>query len=127
MTFPGDHASASGRRVDRSRQAYGAWGERKVARWYRDAGYEVLDQNWHGSSGELDLVLGRHDEIVFCEVKTRRSERFGAAAEAVDQRKQRRIRSLAAQWLESHQHAGRVRFDVATLTGTRLEIIESAF
>ena len=65
--------------------------------------------------------------IVFCEVKSRRSERFGAAAEAVDRRKQLRIRSLAAQWLAAHGRAGRVRFDVATVTGTRIEVIEFAF
>ena len=98
-----------------------------MARWYRDAGYEVLDQNWRVRSGELDLVLARGDEIVFCEVKSRRSDRYGTAAEAVDRRKQIRIRSLAAQWLQSHDRRGRIRFDVATVTGTRLEVIEEAF
>ena len=98
-----------------------------MARWYRDAGYEVLDQNWRVKSGEIDLVLARGDEIVFCEVKARRSDRFGSPAEAVDRRKQIRIRSLAAQWLRTHDRSGHVRFDVATLTGTRLEVIEGAF
>ncbi len=98
-----------------------------MARWYRDAGYEVLDQNWRTKSGELDLVLARGDEIVFCEVKARRSERYGSALEAVDRRKQMKIRSLAAQWLRAHDRSGRVRFDVAALTGTRLEVVEAAF
>ena len=78
-------------------------------------------------SGELDLVLFRDGEIVFCEVKSRRSERYGAAAEAVDRRKQIRIRSLAAQWLETSGRRGRVRFDVATVTGVEVDVIESAF
>ena len=98
-----------------------------MARWYRDAGYEVLDQNWRTKSGELDLVLARGDEIVFCEVKARRSDRFGSGLEAVDRRKQIRIRSLAAQWLATHDRSGRVRFDVAALTGTDLEVVEGAF
>ena len=113
--------------MDRSRQARGAWGERKAARWYRDAGYEILDQNWRCASGELDLVAARGDEIVFCEVKARRSNRFGTAAEAVDRRKQARLRSLAARWLSENDRRGRVRFDVAAITGTSLEIIENAF
>ena len=46
--------------------------------------------------GELDLVLERDDEIVFCEVKSRSSNRFGTAAEAVDQRKQSRIRGAGS-------------------------------
>jgi putative endonuclease len=77
--------------------------------------------------GELDLVLFRDGEIVFCEVKARRSERYGAAAEAVDWRKQRRIRSLAVQWLEASGRHGRVRFDVATVTGVEVNVIEGAF
>ena len=78
-------------------------------------------------SGELDLILFRDGEIVFCEVKARRSERYGTAAEAVDRRKQMRIRSLAAQWLESSGRRGRVRFDVATVTGVEVKVIEAAF
>ena len=77
--------------------------------------------------GELDLVLCRDGEIVFCEVKSRRSERYGAAAEAVDWRKQRRIRALAVQWLEASGRRGRVRFDVATVTGVEVNVIEGAF
>ncbi len=87
----------------------------------------MLDQNWRVRSGELDLVLFRDGEIVFCEVKSRRSERYGAAAEAVDRRKQLRIRSLAAQWLEASGRRGRVRFDVATVTGVEVDVIEGAF
>ena len=98
-----------------------------VARWYRDAGYEILDQNWRVRSGELDLVLSRDGEIVFCEVKSRRSNRFGSAAEAVDRRKQLRIRSLAARWLAANGRRGDLRFDVATVTGVEVHVIEGAF
>ena len=87
----------------------------------------MLDRNWRVRSGELDLVLFRDGQIVFCEVKSRRSERYGAAAEAVDRRKQLRIRSLAAQWLEATGRRGRVRFDVATVTGVEVDVIENAF
>ena len=118
---------SDGRSPDLSKQARGAWGERLVARWYRDAGYEILDRNWRVRSGELDLVVCRGSEIVFCEVKARRSNRYGTAAEAVDRRKQLRIRSLAAQWLKASGRRGRVRFDVATVTGVEVEVITDAF
>ena len=72
-------------------------------------------------------MLCRDGEIVFCEVKTRRSERYGAAAEAVDRRKQMRIRSLAVQWLKANNHRGQLRFDVATVTGVEVNVIENAF
>ena len=72
---------------DRSRVALGQWGERRVARHYESAGYVVVDLNWRVRGGELDLVMMRGDEIVFCEVKTRSSGRFGSGFEAVDERK----------------------------------------
>ena len=113
--------------MDQSRVALGRWGERRVARHYESAGYVVLDQNWSVRGGELDLVMMRGDEIVFCEVKTRSTDRFGSGFEAVDARKQRFLRRTAMSWLDAHDRRGRLRFDVATVTGPRVEVLESAF
>ena len=112
---------------DRSNVALGRWGEERVARWYVDEGYSVLARNWYGDGGELDLVLGHGPQVVFCEVKTRTSDRFGAPVEAVDLRKQRRIRSLAIQWLRQQGRASDVRFDVASVSGGRVSVMEDAF
>ncbi len=113
--------------MDRSRVALGRWGERRVARHYESAGYVVLDQNWQVRGGELDLVLTRNGEIVFCEVKTRSSNRFGSGFEAVDARKQRFLRRTAMSWLDVNDRRGRLRFDVATVVGPQVEVIEGAF
>lgn len=113
--------------MDRSRVALGEWGETRVARHYESAGYEVLDRNWRVRGGELDLVLGRGDEIVFCEVKTRSSNRFGDGAEAVGHRKQQFLRRTAVSWLDAHDRRGRLRFDVAAVSGGRIRVIEGAF
>jgi putative endonuclease len=65
---------------------------------------------------------------VICEVKARSSARFGVPAEAVDWRKQRRLHRLGAIWLATHEHEWvELRFDVACVLGTRLEVIEGAF
>lgn len=65
--------------------------------------------------------------LVFVEVKARATDRFGSPALAVDHRKQRRLRILAARWLAEHPHRGAVRFDVVAVTGTSVEVIEAAF
>ena len=110
------------------RQRLGRWGEDKAAAWYRERGWEVLDRNWRGTGGELDLVLGRDGTVVFCEVKTRSSTAYGHPAEAVDRRKQQRIRALAVQWLRRHHGpAANLRFDVACVLKGRLEVLEGAF
>ena len=88
----------------------------------------MLARNWRCREGEIDLVLGRPGLIVFCEVKARSSDRYGLPAEAVGWRKQQRLRRLAAIWLATHPHDRvEVRFDVACVLGTKLEVIRSAF
>lgn len=113
---------------DLRNNALGAYGEARVARWYEAQGYEVLARNWRCRAGELDLVLGRGQLVVFCEVKTRSSARFGLPAEAVTYQKQRRIRRLAMAWIEETGVRPRdLRFDVASVLRSQVEVIEAAF
>jgi putative endonuclease len=116
------------------RRILGDAGEDAVAAWYRGAGYRVLDRNWRCRDGELDLVVARPGELVFCEVKTRRTTTFGAPQEAVTATKQRRLRVLASRWLATHPEvrARDLRFDVASVLAARghdpvIDVIEAAF
>lgn len=111
------------------RQRFGAAGERLAARWYIRAGYDVIATNWSCAHGEIDLICRRGSVLVVCEVKARRSDRYGSAAEAVTPAKCRRLRRLAARWLR-HEHptgVDEVRFDVATVTSEGVEVLEAAF
>jgi len=110
------------------RRALGASGEDRAAAWYVAAGYHVVERNWRCAAGEIDLVVQRGRELVFVEVKTRRTDRFGIPAEAVTPTKQRRLRMLAARYLASSDaRAGTLRFDVVSILAGRLEVIEAAF
>jgi putative endonuclease len=108
-------------------KARGRWGEDVVARWYVAHGYEVVDRNWRSSTGEIDLVASRDSVVVFCEIKTRASDRYGAPATAVGHTKQQRLRRLAVEWLAAHDVHGTIRFDVAAVTGVQIEVFEAAF
>ena len=111
-----------------ARKALGAFGEDKAAAWYERNGYRVVARNWRCRDGELDIVARRGPTVVFCEVKTRASAAFGVPAEAVTPAKQRKLRALAVLWLRSTgTHPAELRFDVASVLGGKLEIIESAF
>jgi putative endonuclease len=115
--------------VPSGRQALGNHGEGLAAGWYQDRGYTVVARNWRTGAGEIDLILRRGPELVFCEVKTRASDRFGLPAEAVTPAKQRRLRRLAGAYLAgltTGRPAG-VRFDVACVTGRDVAVIEGAF
>jgi putative endonuclease len=115
------------------RRALGAYGERVAARHLQDQGLVVLDRNWRCSDGELDLVLRDGDDVVFCEVKTRRGDRFGTPAAAVDHRKVRKLRRLGLRWLdETAIHPRAMRFDVVEVMpqprgATRVAHIRAAF
>lgn len=115
------------------RQAVGAYGERLAARHLQAQGLVLLDRNWRCADGEIDLILRDGDDIVFCEVKTRRGNRFGSPAEAVGHRKVQRLRRLATRWLaEAAVRPREIRFDVVEVRpqprgATRVEHIPSAF
>jgi len=125
-------AARDDRRPD-ARRALGARGEELTAEHYVADGYEILARNWRCRQGELDLVLLRDRVLVFCEVKTRRSDRFGSPIEAITRDKRQRIRVLAGRWLDEHEAVVReVRFDVSSVTfaaGGRaiVDVMEGAF
>jgi putative endonuclease len=110
------------------RRVLGASGEEAVAAWYVDRGYEVVVRNWRCRDGELDLIVRDGRMFVFCEVKTRTSLAFGAPVEAVTRAKQERLRRLAARWLtEAPLRPREIRFDVASVMGADIEVLEGAF
>jgi putative endonuclease len=110
------------------RRALGASGEEAVASWYQERGYEVVVRNWRCREGELDLIVRDGRAFVFCEVKTRTTDAFGAPVEAVNRAKQERLRRLAARWLtEAPLRPREIRFDVASVMGDRIEVLEGAF
>ena len=114
--------------MTQARRALGASGEDAVAAWYEDHGYEVMERNWRCRAGELDLILRRGRTFVFCEVKTRTSDAFGAPVEAVTRNKQIRLRHLAARWLEdAPMRPIDIRFDVASVLAGEIEVLEGAF
>jgi putative endonuclease len=108
--------------------ALGARGEGLAARWYAGNGYEVVGRNWRCDIGEIDLIARRGRVLVIAEVKTRASDRFGVPALAVGFAKQRKLRQLAAVWLvASATRYDEVRFDVVSIIGNDVEVIEAAF
>jgi putative endonuclease len=103
---------------NRSRQAMGAWGERVAERHLVDAlGWRLVDKNWRCRHGEIDLIAEDSGVLVFVEVKTRRSDRFGVPAAAVGAEKLARLRRLVGVYKEDHAWpGGRVRIDVVAIT-----------
>jgi putative endonuclease len=95
------------------RGAVGRYGEDVAVRHLTAEGLVVLGRNWRCPQGEIDVVARDGDTLVFCEVKTRRSLRFGSPLEGVTAAKAARLRRLAVRYLEAAGCSGvPVRIDL---------------
>ncbi len=103
----------------------GKKGEKKATKFLKRSGYKILKRNYVTPFGEVDIVAKRGDVLVFCEVKTRLSDKFGAPSEAVTPSKQKSY-TRAAQYFVKDDGVT-VRFDVAEISDGELNYIENAF
>ena len=95
-------------------KALGDRGEAAAAQYLRKRGCQLLASQWRCRYGELDLVARDRDgTICFVEVKLRSGSFAGLPREAVDRRKQKRLRAAAACYLSQHDLDAPARFDVA--------------
>ena len=121
-----------------ARVARGKWAEDLVSRWYEQHCYVIVARNWRCKRGELDVVACKNGVLVVCEVKARANNAFGTPAEAVTPAKQLKVRRATADFRTSMREsndeiaslvniARTVRFDVACVLGTQLEMLEDIF
>lgn len=117
-----------------SRSEVAKIGEELAAAHLKKKGYQILVQNYRALRGEIDLVAQDGNRIVFVEVKTRRSLKFGLPQEAVTPRKQQQISKIALAYLQARDLLNApCRFDViairlsSQLKLLHLEHIKNAF
>lgn len=90
----------------------GAFGEDAACRYLKRHGYRIEGRNYGCRFGEIDIIARRGRFVVFVEVKLRKNDRHGAAAEFVTPAKQRRIIAAAQFWLQQNPTDLQPRFDV---------------
>ncbi len=111
----------------------GRRGEEFAAAYLTGRGYRVLAVNYRKKFGELDIVAEEGGEIVFVEVKTRSSARFGHPLESVTAAKKQRMVRAAHAWLADNRCQDRpCRFDAVAVTvapdgGFQAELVRDAF
>ena len=98
------------------RRRLGERGEDAATAFLERTGMTVVERNWRCPGGEIDIIALDGDDLVLCEVKTRRSTSKGTPEESVTAAKRRRYAKLAGAYV---QYAGveavPVRFDVVYL------------
>ena len=103
--------------------------EDAAAAYLEKNGYVILERNYRDRLGEIDIIAKNGIELVFVEVKYRRTLEKGDPAEAVHLLKQRKIRNAAKGYLYRHRLGEDIpcRFDVVAILGEEIRLIKDAF
>lgn len=111
----------------------GAYGEDIACEYLIQNGYRVLERNFACRAGEVDIIAMQKDIVVFAEVKTRSSDKFGLPSEAVSAAKQKKIVKTALYYMQSKRLLEHMcRFDVIEISAGddnkyRINLIQDAF
>ncbi|SEP89694.1 putative endonuclease [Lachnospiraceae bacterium RM5] len=101
--------------------------EKFAGKYLISLGYEIIEYNFKCKSGEIDIIARDGNYLVFVEVKYRKSENYGMPIEAVDFRKQNKIRGVANYYLLKTGYNKAVRFDIIGILGEKITHIKNAF
>ncbi|MCD7860239.1 MAG: YraN family protein [Firmicutes bacterium] len=93
----------------------GSWGEALAAEYLRRKKYTLVAAGYRCRFGEIDLIVRNRKNLVFVEVKLRKTAAFAAAREFVDARKRSRIRATASLYLAQNPTGLQPRFDVVEI------------
>ena len=96
-----------------TKMALGERGEKFAGRYLRRRGYRILVRRFKTRAGEIDIVCRQDGWLAFVEVKTRKSDDFGAPSEAVTKEKQKHMSRVALEYLRLLDNPRiRFRFDI---------------
>ena len=117
---------------DTKKITIGKEGEKIAAAYLKKNGYRIIEINFRCSIGEIDIVAKEKDDLVFVEVKTRKSIELGYPEQAVGIRKQKKMSQLALWYLQKRKIADtNARFDVVAVTlipeKNEVKLIKNAF
>ena len=117
---------------DTAKITTGKQGENLAAAFLKKNGYRICEVNFRCVLGEIDIIARDKSELVFIEVKTRRSYDMGYPEQAVGIRKQRKMCQLALWYLQKKNMTDiSARFDVVAITmlpsGNEIKLIKNAF
>ena len=111
----------------------GILGERIARDFLRQNGYRIIETNYRCPEGEIDIIAQQEETLVFVEVRTRRSRRYGSPEESITPSKKQRLIAVADHYGQNRGDLpDQWRVDVLAIEMerggrvSRLELIENA-
>ena len=106
----------------------GEQAEERAHQYLLKQGLKPVLRNFRCKQGELDLIMTDQQTLVIVEVRFRKTDNYGSAAESVTVSKQSRIIAAAQVYLSTQKLACPIRFDVVAISGNgSLNWIKNAF
>src|SRR4030042_100978 len=98
-------------------------GEDRAASFLEENRFTIIERNYRfGKFGEIDIIASQGPLIVFAEVKSRSSKRFGGALYSISKKKKKSLKTTAKAFIAAHPQYNRpeymFRFDLIAITGT---------
>ena len=94
-------------------------------------GFTILETNWRFQKAEIDIIAEKDGFLIFTEVKTRGSKKFGKPSDAIDKKKIVLYKNAVEGYLEQYPTEAEIRFDVVNIIigkdETQIEHIPNAF
>ena len=113
-----------------NRKSVGNKGEEEAAKYLVKNKYKIMAKNFRCIFGEIDIIAMDGEDVVFVEVKVRRSSEYGMPEEAVTGLKQKKIIRSALEYVKLNRlPVSNLRFDILAIgpESNRIELIKSAF
>jgi putative endonuclease len=104
-------------------------GEDSAVEYLLSNGYSIISRNFQSRGGEIDCIAEAPEgTLVFIEVKTGSSGSYGHPFYRITRGKQRKIISMAQQYLAEHDITNKpCRFDVIAIVNNKIEHLKNAF
>ncbi len=106
--------------MKRYKQQLGKSGEDLAVDFLKKNGFEILERNYRFGHKEIDIIGKDKSTIVFIEVKTGRSKKFGSPQERVNLKKQKSMIEVAQAYIQKNDFRDfDFRFDVVAISFER--------
>jgi putative endonuclease len=115
------------------RHQLGKDSEQLAVDYLQKLGYTIIQRNYRIRGGEIDIIAKENKTLVFIEVKSRTTTRYGHAVQSLTRQQQKRLSKAALTYLHQHKLNNQsARFDLIAIqknqcTGTEIRLIRNAF
>ena len=92
-----------------------------LQRLSKTQGFIIIAMNWRHIHYEIGIVARQQNILVFVEVKTRSTFKFGFPDKSIDHKKENRLRKAAEIYIEQENLHNEIRFDIISIVKNNFE------